>query len=60
MEQANLYNEINPSGPTLEEAVEDPKEARLFVRPLTIYRCVSDIGGDTLESALHSARAQDT
>ena len=51
VEQATLYNAIDPSGPSLEDAVEDPKKAPLFVKPLAIYCCASDTGGDTLESA---------
>ncbi len=51
LDQAPLYTQIDPGNVTLEDAVEDPAKAAFFVKPLTIYRCVSDIGGDTLESA---------
>jgi prepilin-type N-terminal cleavage/methylation domain-containing protein/prepilin-type processing-associated H-X9-DG protein len=51
MDQAPLYTAIDPAGMTLEDAVEDPTKAPLFVKPLAIYRCPTDIGGDTLQSA---------
>jgi prepilin-type N-terminal cleavage/methylation domain-containing protein/prepilin-type processing-associated H-X9-DG protein len=51
LEQGALYSQIDPTGPALEDAVDDPVKGALFTKPLAVYRCGSDIGGETLESA---------
>ena len=51
LSEGGLYSQLEVTRVSLEEAVDDPAKAPLLQTSLKVFRCPSDLGGDTRESA---------